>query len=326
MKKAEPAPVTTQIAARGKRAAAPTVAVPWWVEYWQPLAIAAVMAVVSVALFFVAHRYAEEQTTPVLAVEQTLDSVQVVGRHGATPVLELSAPLDLDGIEFRQQRYGDGRVIEPGTPVLLSVSAFDGKTAEFLQEDGQPNLVLGWADPAQLGETLAGVVTGSTEGSRFVVARKLSSGQPEVDVVDVLYTIARGTVIDAPGPLTISASDTGLSVYHEAVEPPVEVTTQVLIQGHGPQVKEGDQVVAQYLAVNWTDGQTVASTWDQGAPRLVAMAEAYPGLRAAVVDQRVGSRIAVVVPPDMSTGEDTLCVVVDILGTMSGTGTDSEQS
>lgn len=320
----EPSAVTTQIVATGKRAATRTVSLPWWLEYWQPLAITVGMILIALGALFGAHSYWKSQISPVLAQEGVLDEVQVSGRHGATPVVQLSAPVHVGGVEYREQRSGDGRVVNEGTPVLLSVSAFDGITGESLQPEGVPSLVVGNADEVDLGATMAQIVTGAKEGSRFVVGRLLSSGQVEVNVVDVLYTIAKGTTIDAAGPLTVSVSDAGIAVTHADGDAPSDLSTQVLIQGDGPQVHDGDQVVAQYLAINWSDGAQVASTWDQGEPRLISLDDAYLGLREALVDQRVGTRLAIVVPPDMASGSDTLCMVVDILGAMPGSATESE--
>lgn len=323
---AEPPPVTTTIAATGKRSASSTVKLPWWIEYWQPIVIAVLMALVSAGIMFYAQDYVQKQAKPVLSAPGVLDEVKVLGRLGATPVVELYKPIKVDGVEFRQQRYGTGRIVEPDTPVLLSISSYDGRTGESRQATGQPTLVVGKANEADLGATLSNIVTGTKEGSTFIVGRQLEGGDLEVNVVDVLYTIAHGKVVNQQGPLTVVASDVGLTVKHEPGEAPAQVTTQILIQGDGPQVHEGDQIVAQYLAVNWSTGERVASTWDEGAPKLVAIGDAYPGLREAVVDQRVGSRIAIVVPPDLSTGVDSLCVVVDILGAMPGSRTDSSQS
>ena len=48
-----------------------------------------------------------------------------------------------------------------------------------------------------------------------------------------------------------------------------------------------------------------------------------PGIRDALVDQRVGSRLAVTIPAEMATGADTLFVVIDILGAMPASGTEA---
>ena len=50
------------------------------------------------------------------------------------------------------------------------------------------------------------------------------------------------------------------------------------------------------------------------------------GLATALVDQKVGSRLAITIPPDLAAGDDTLCVVIDILGTEPGAATNGDQT
>ena len=50
------------------------------------------------------------------------------------------------------------------------------------------------------------------------------------------------------------------------------------------------------------------------------------GLATALVDQKVGSRLAVTIPPDLAAGDDTLCVVIDILGTEPASATNGDHA
>ena len=50
-------------------------------------------------------------------------------------------------------------------------------------------------------------------------------------------------------------------------------------------------------------------------PERVRLSELMPGLRPLLIDQKVGSRLAITLPPDQATGDDTLCIVIDILAT-----------
>ena len=115
-------------------------------------------------------------------------------------------------------------------------------------------------------------------------------------------------------------SPEGLLISHIATLPG-GVTTQVLIKGDGVQVHEGDRVVAQFTVLGWTDGVVRVNTWETGVPAVVNLNTAMKGLTNALVDQKVGSRLAITIPPDLAAGDDTLCVVIDILGTEPGTST-----
>ncbi len=315
----EPDPVTTAIPSTGARSRSDLVSLPWWVSYWQPLVIAAVVAVVGLTAFFFAGSYAKDHALPVLVAEGINDEVTVSGAHGAPVVIELEEPSEPNGVEVRQDLFGSGRTVEDGTPVLISVTAFDGKTGENLEPNGEPSMVVGTVGSEQFGDSLNQLLLGSKEGSRFVVSRKLDSGEVEIDVVDVLYSIARGKEVDSDGPLIVTLGDQGPQVSHDEGEAPTELSTQVLTEGSGRQVQDGERVVAQYVVFSWETGAQIASTWQEGSPKLIDLEQAMPGLKEILLDRRVGSRIAAVIPAEKATGEDAVCVVVDILGT-SGSG------
>ena len=178
------------------------------------------------------------------------------------------------------------------------------------------------------------LVTGKREGSRILAFRTITMGDGspnamEIDVVDILPSIATGTSVDATvGPMSVEMSPEGPLISHISTLPG-GVTTQALIKGDGVQVHEGDRVVAQFTVVGWTDGVVRVSTWETGVPAVVNLNTAMKGLANALVDQKVGSRLAITIPPDLAAGDDTLCVVIDILGTEPGsspTGTNASQS
>ncbi len=292
---------------------ATNVLLPWWMAHWQPLIIAFVVGVIGLAALLVARQEHERTALPVLDVARHLDNVSVEGGLGAVPVVSLLDEINPAGVVMREETFGEGRIVEEGTPVLLAISAFDGVTGANLEPDGAPSILVGTAGSETFGDTLNEVIIGATEGSRYVVARRLSSGHIEVDVVDILYTIAQGETVAGEGPAAVGVDGGGLYVAERGSSEPEEIVTQVLIEGRGPQVHEGERVVAQYLAVNWSDGTTVTSTWDGGAPRLIDLEGAMEGLSEALVDHRVGSRLLISLPAEKASGEDAMVVVVDIL-------------
>ena len=250
----------------------------------------------------------------------------VSGRVGATPTIDIKAPLDVDGFKARVIEEGTGREITEGSPVLVSVTAFDGTSGRMLSESGRPQMSLGIVGSDQISSDLAMLVTGKHEGSRILAFRTVAMGDGspntrEIDVVDILPSIATGTSVDATvGPMSVEMSPEGPLISHIATLPG-GVTTQVLIKGDGVQVHEGDRVVAQFTVLGWTDGVVRVNTWETGVPAVVNLNTAMKGLTNALVDQKVGSRLAITIPPDLAAGDDTLCVVIDILGTEPGTST-----
>lgn len=252
-----------------------------------------------------------------------LDSVAVSGRVGATPVVDIERDLEVNSLKARAVEVGEGRTITDGSPVLLSITTFDGATGENLSPDGRPDLIVGTATEDGLGSDLARIVIGQTEGTRLLALHPVDTASDkariEVNVVDILGTIAYGAeeADAATGALQVAMRDEGPVITH-AEEVPGGLTTQTLIKGDGVQVRDGDQIVAQFTVVGWTDGVVRSSTWQTGMPELIVLSDAMVGLQEALVDQRVGSRLAISIPPDLATGDDTLCVVIDLLGTEPG--------
>ena len=282
----------------------------------------------------------ETMTAETSAQSTTLplfDRVAVSGRVGATPTIEIKAPLEVDGTKAATVIAGNGRQITEGSPVLVAITAFDGKTGTNLSDSGRPQLSLGIVGTNVIGDDLTNIVIGQNEGSRILAYRTIApgAGAPgstsniEVEVIDILPSIAVGTEADASnGPLTVNIVPEGPIITHGTTVPD-RVTTQTLIKGDGIQVHESDRVVAQFTAVGWNDGVVRVSTWETGVPQVINLGKAMRGLQTALVDQKVGSRLAITIPPDLAAGDDTLCFVIDILGTepgLSATGDTTPQS
>lgn len=100
---------------------------------------------------------------------------------------------------------------------------------------------------------------------------------------------------------------------------PKEAAVYPISTGTGEKVKEGDQLLAQYLAVRW-DNQPVGSTWPGTDPNATGLTEApvaKGGPFEKLAGMTIGSRVLLVLPP--SAGQDgtqqpAIAVVVDIVG------------
>lgn len=154
------------------------------------------------------------------------------------------------------------------------------------------------------------------------------------DVMKVYPRAASGTPqfgLDGM-PAVTSAPDgrPGIAVPNTA--PPTELRISTLIAGNGVEITEGQTVVAHYLGVIW-GGAVFDTTWDSNAPAdLVAQSfvdnagvGVVPGFAAALVGQKIGSRVIVSIPPSEGypAGQEptsippnsTMIFVIDILGT-----------
>lgn len=83
-------------------------------------------------------------------------------------------------------------------------------------------------------------------------------------------------------------------------EPPKDLEQQTLVKGKGPEVKNGDGVVAQYNGVKWEDGKTFDSSWGKGGgarPFQVGTGTVVPAWDKALVGKHVGDRVLLSAPP-----------------------------
>ncbi len=109
-------------------------------------------------------------------------------------------------------------------------------------------------------------------------------------------------------------------------KPPTKLVVQPLIEGKGATVAKGQTVRATYTGVLWRTGKVFDSAWAHDPAYIEFPAgegQVIKGWDTAVVGQKVGSRLLVIVPPSEGYGSsgsgdikgtDTMVFVLDILG------------
>ena len=113
-------------------------------------------------------------------------------------------------------------------------------------------------------------------------------------------------------------------------EPPSELVVKTLSKGSGAKVESDQTVFVDYLGARWDDGQTFDASFDSEPLNFVTGSGGIiPGFEQGLVGQTVGSRVLLVIPPDLAYGDqppgdpiqpgDSLVFVVDILGAYSAT-------
>jgi len=80
-------------------------------------------------------------------------------------------------------------------------------------------------------------------------------------------------------------------------------------------VTEGQPPAVQYALFD-QNGKSVDETWTKGAPVALNLKTAMKGLSEGLVDQKIGSRVVVLVPSAKAQGTGDRVVVVDILGAL----------
>ncbi|WP_406252205.1 FKBP-type peptidyl-prolyl cis-trans isomerase [Streptomyces atratus] len=106
--------------------------------------------------------------------------------------------------------------------------------------------------------------------------------------------------------------------------PPKELKTRVVSQGDGATLKNGDAIQVNYLGQSWDSDKPFDNSFDRKQPFDLTLGAGMviQGWDKGLVGQKVGSRVQLVIPPDLGYGAQgqgdikpnaTLVFVVDVL-------------
>jgi hypothetical protein len=163
------------------------------------------------------------------------------------------------------------------------------------------------------GGVLPSLVECATVGSRIaatipvsLVSDQAEEGDTIVVVIDVLDGFD-GQADGAPQlprnglPAVVLAPSGQPGIVIPKTDAPEELEISVLKAGDGAVIEEGDQAVVHYTGMLWADSTIFDSSWDKGAPATFTAATGDGGLvkgfAEALIGQRVGSQVLVVIPP-----------------------------
>jgi FKBP-type peptidyl-prolyl cis-trans isomerase len=278
-------------------------------------------------------------------------SVTASGGFGQAPTVKIPAKTAGGNLYIRTEVQGSGAP-------LAKTDAFLGNYVVYIWSGTTHKLALStWTATPQLlsGNLLPGLQTaldGKNMGSRVlaVLPPKYgygTAGNSQVGVkgtdtlvfvVDMIRAFtgtssASGThVSDGGGSLpTISAkTDSAPTVKIPSSKPPTSLVVKTLIKGSGPPVAKGQEVVTQYVGVNWRTHSVFDSSWSRATPYpfLIGAGQIIAGWDKGLIGVPVGSRVMLVIPPKDGYGSagqsqagikgtDTLVFVVDVLDAAS---------
>lgn len=250
--------------------------------------------------------------------------VGVNGAFGSAVTVDVDCPSAPRNVVKDVLIKGKGNAIDKGQTALLRATSFDSRSGKIVSAYNSGNLRLAEVSKKGLGD-IADDLVGVKEGSRLVFKRPgLVDGNrqsAEIIVVDVFSTIAQGKKAPAPNPApsgmpSLSVADGGGPAIKASGQPIPELAVVPFVEGSGDQVSKGDTLAVQY-AIYDTKGQIVDTTWNGGKPVKLKLDKAMRGLAEGLVDQKVGSRVVVLIPASFAQGEGDRIVVVDILGILS---------
>ncbi len=281
-------------------------------------------------------------------VTTQLSAVEVKGKIGDKPVVDVHEPFSATTTNRRMIVTGTGAAVAPGQRVTIDYLGVNGTDAkEFDTSYGNERSAFVLDD----GTVIKGMVdglTGVTVGSRVLIAVPPKDGYGTAGAPDagigptdtLLFVIdvksasnvlkrAAGTAVKPRAGLpkvTLEKKTGKPTITLPKSKAPARLIVQPLIEGSGARVVKGQKITVQYTGVIWPGGRVFDSSWVKGAPATfpIGIGRVIAGWDEGLVGKKVGSQLLLVIPPDKGygitgqarakiKGTDTLVFVVDIL-------------
>ncbi|GIT81750.1 peptidylprolyl isomerase [Leifsonia sp. LS1] len=258
------------------------------------------------------------------------DLVSATGKIGATPKVEVPAPVDTSTSQRTILTEGTGEKVQRNQMLEITYSVVNGETGEVAGSSSSTQLYATGTDAigkgllcAPVGSRVAIVVSPKDSGAQE------GTGSPSpiyvIDVVKAFLPAANGAVRPAvSGFPTVVLAPTGQpGITIPSGSAPTAVRSELLKEGDGAAVAKDSQVVLQYTAVGWEEKNVVTSSWTT-SPDLVDMSTGSSSLQQQsssvlpqamlreLVGKKVGSQVVVETPKDGNF--PATAWVVDILG------------
>ena len=278
----------------------------------------------------------------------TNSDVTATGSFGATPKVTIPAKKAAASLYTKTLIQGTGAKLTTAETLEGNFVLYDwsGTTHKLLGStfgSGGPTLFAGQMLPG-----LETALIGQKMGSRVlaVIPPKDAFGSSGNSQIGVNGTDTLVFVIDmiksynntsgVPGtqtsdgggtlPTVTAATGKAPAISIPDSTPPKNLTVKTLINGAGPKVKSGQEVLVQYTGVIWRTKKVFDSSWSRSEPYTtpIGVGQVIKGWDTGLVGQNVGSRVLLVIPPADGYGSagqssagikgtDTLVFVVDIV-------------
>lgn len=272
-----------------------------------------------------------------------LEKISVAGDYGKSPKVTVKAPWAIDKTRTMVLRESDGAVVKSGQTVEVDYYGVNGRTGKKFDDSYSRGA------PATFGldQVVPGFkkgLVGQRQGSRVLVAMPgkdgydASGGSPQADILvgDTLVFVIDVVGVQLPGPAgaevppkaglpTVTGALDKPEITVPKTSPPKALVSQPLIEGKGKKVVATDTITFDYRWVAWKDGRLLEESYSGNNAGSAPLAELLPGMQKGLVNQPVGSRVLLVMPPaeaypdgndkpKVAKGE-TLVMVVDLLFT-----------
>jgi FKBP-type peptidyl-prolyl cis-trans isomerase len=292
-------------------------------------------------------------------------AITASGAIGSQPKVHIPTPTTTTKVENSVTTEGKGLILGKGDIAEISSLLYEGKSGQLVGSTSSGVVYSkSTAVQVPVGDkstvlppTVTNALMCTRVGTRIVTvlsaaqvygssANAVSQGYGAKDTMVLVTDVGNGYRGRAVGvlqplqsgfPSVVTAPNGTPGLTLDLQEPPKALQYEVVRGGSGAKVKAGQTVMLQVQGVEWSDPaptKTFDSTWTDDTPRFYTLTalKANAGGQSldkgsvkALVGQRVGSQILVVVPPKAGypsgkaptgypTGS-TLIFVYDILGT-----------
>jgi peptidylprolyl isomerase len=275
------------------------------------------------------------------------DGLKVAGVVGRQPTVTIPGSSPSGKLKVETLREGKGPKVTDGDLVVANYVGYrwnggDHKLVASSYEAGRPamfpygrlvtglNKALEGQRPG--GRVLAVIPPSQGYGPSGYAPWQIGAGDSMVFVLDVIATYHNGASAQGrpqsqsdPALPQVTADSTP-TMRIPAAAPPRRLRIKTIVEGGGPPVQAHQLVVFHDLGQVWRTGKVFESTRGRGRPDSVVAgaSQMIKGWDQAVVGQRVGSRVLVVIPPKDGYGakghaasgiksNDTLAFVIDVL-------------
>lgn len=266
------------------------------------------------------------------------ESVKVSGEFGEEPKVEFADDLSVENTQRSVVIEGTGDPAELGSELSLDLTLYDVATSkQLIPYSGEPQALT-----LDRGAVLSGIVDSlncARAGERVVGVIPPSrafgaDGQADLGINPDATLLFVFDVVEVTAPPKPSAwtenvpevtrdADGKPTVTLPKVPAPTELQLVVLETGDGAVVERGDNVTVDYQGISWDTGKIFDQSFG-GEPATFSTGGVIKGFEAALVGQKVGSSVMVVIPPELAYGTDpeahdlggqTLVFLIDIKDT-----------
>lgn len=242
------------------------------------------------------------------------DAVKVTGEFGKEQKATFDTPLKGTEAERTIVDKGNGKLTATGNQVDVLLSVFlgsDGKsvgTQPATLKVGDPQILEAFSATVDCVPIGSRVVATAPAGDLYGPEGNSSLGIKADDTVVIVTDVIGLKEMPEPKAWTSDVpkvafdKDGKPTVTLPKTDPPADLLLKVLEEGDGEVVQDGDQVTLDYQGTSWKDGEIFDQSYGK-QPATFGTGDVVAGFGAALIGQKVGSRLVVSIPPKYAYGE-----------------------